>query len=233
MFWHSNFHREYNRNSVEDIRRLPNKQRTPGSTSLYDRTPTSPSNPSAIASPAIYHPTTPVYIPAPSQNNSIVGRVEHLLNQTEHILSRTESLDSSAQSTGLQRLLSHKEQLEHVEKLLAQAEYAIWVEKRNCAQQVSQLSPSDSHQSQYGFSQGGPTTPTGNPLHNPITPSFPSTNTNSASGPTQTHNSGGNHGTSSTNKNSNSTNSGTDHHHHRNPNQTKKLSKNLEEESVV
>jgi hypothetical protein len=55
------------------------------------------------------------------QQGHVVGRVEHLLNQTEHILSRTESLDSNSHSAGLQRLLSHKEQLEHVERLLAQA----------------------------------------------------------------------------------------------------------------
>jgi hypothetical protein len=141
--------REYRRNSVEDVRRLPllpkqqqqqhhrTNNNTPGSTPLYDRTPISPTNPSSASSPGMHSPQQQ-FAPAPTPNNSIVGRVEHLLNQTEHILSRTESLDSNSNSAGLQRLLSHKEQLEHVERLLAQAEYAIWCEKKNCAQQVSQ-----------------------------------------------------------------------------------------------
>ena len=158
--------REYRRNSVEDIRRLPllplpkqsrtnGSGSTAGSTPLYDRTPTSPNNPSSASSPAMHPVNTSAssFIPTPTPNNSIVGRVEHLLNQTEHILSRTESLDSNSNSAGLQRLLSHKEQLEHVERLLAQAEYAIWLEKRNCAQQVSQLSPAESPCS-YVYSQG-------------------------------------------------------------------------------
>ena len=123
--------RDYRRNnSTEDIRRLPliplpKQHRTPGSTPL--RTPTTPTNPSIVSSPATaVHPTpSPLYIPNPTPSNSIVGRVEHLLNQTEHILSRTESLDGNSHSAGIQRLLTHKEQLETVERLLAQAEYAI------------------------------------------------------------------------------------------------------------
>lgn len=156
--------REYRRNSsIEDIRRLPilplpKQHRTPGSTPLYDRTPTTPTNPSIVSSPAnALHPSpSPLYIPNPTPSNSIVGRVEHLLNQTEHILSRTESLDGNSQSAGIQRLLTHKEQLEHVERLLAQAEYAIWLEKKTCAQQVSQMSPTDSSLSPYGCNGSHP-----------------------------------------------------------------------------
>lgn len=129
------------------------QHRTPGGTPLYDRTPSSPNNPS-IPSPGSGRPgTSPLYVPSPTSNTNIVGCVEHLLNQTEHILSRTESLDSNSHSAGLQRLLNHKEQLEHVEKLLAQAEYAIWLEKRNCAQQVSQQLGSNESPSPYGYSQ--------------------------------------------------------------------------------
>lgn len=121
------FNRDYSkRSSIEDVRRLPHlplqKHRTPGHTPLYDRTPTSPTNPSSASTPSGMHPTaSPLCHPQQKQQQqqgNVVGRVEHLLNQTEHILSRTESLDSNSHSAGLQRLLSHKEQLEHVERLL-------------------------------------------------------------------------------------------------------------------
>lgn len=128
------------------------------------------------------------------QNHHIVGRVEHLLNQTEHILSRTESLDSNSHSAGIQRLLSHKEQLEHVERLLAQAEYAIWLEKRTA--QVSHGQPEH-----YGYAGNGPIL---------IPPGFPSGNSSLGQKDETAPNPSLNTGNSS-----------------------KKLSKSLEEESVV
>ncbi|CAG7829284.1 unnamed protein product [Allacma fusca] len=254
--------REYRRNSVEDVRRLPlipvpkqHRSNTPGSTPLYDRTPTSPTNPSSASSPTMHTGNSPQFIPTPSPNNSIVGRVEHLLNQTEHILSRTESLDSNSNSAGLQRLLSHKEQLEHVERLLAQAEYAIWLEKRNCAQQVSQLSPAESPCS-YVYSPG--------PTENAILPSsaaaqnvnaassFPQHNSANSANPVQslckencTSNSSSmvvkthcnsNSANNSTSSSSTSNNLSTSNNHNGGVNSShyaKKISKNLEEESVV
>lgn len=167
------------------------------------------------------HPgSSPLYVPNPTPNNSIVGRVEHLLNQTEHILSRTESLDSNSHSAGLQRLLSHKEQLEHVERLLAQAEYAIWLEKRT-AQQASESTS-------YGYTH----TPNGALM---IQPGFPSGNSSNSiqckdtSPPLPAPNNGmvvNNHG----NSNSNSVkNNGSNSNNHN----SRKTAKNLEEESVV
>lgn len=192
---------------------------------MYDRNPASPNNPSSAPSPAAVRPgASPLYVPTPTSNNTIVGCVEHLLNQTEHILSRTESLDSNSHSAGLQRLLNHKEQLEHVEKLLAQAEYAIWLEKRNCAQQVSQQLGSNESPSPYGFSQR----PVSN-VNSVASASFSSANSanpvqSSMRKEPQNHLSAGpmvvNHPSSVSNSSVGSQNS-------------KKLSKNLEEESVV
>ncbi|XP_021968287.2 uncharacterized protein LOC110863319 [Folsomia candida] len=241
------YSREYKqRSSVEDVRRLPllplQKHRTPGHTPLYDRTPTSPaSTPSSGMHPGIPHSTpNQQQQQQQQQQGNIVGRVEHLLNQTEHILSRTESLDSNSHSAGLQRLLSHKEQLEHVERLLAQAEYAIWLEKRTASSQPpSSHGKQDPMGSPYGYaasSNGGILLP----------PGFPSSANNSLiiAGQQQCNNDhhqqqqqhqqdvANNHNNIS---NSNSVTNGggggvkSGNHHGGN----KKISKSLEEESVV
>jgi hypothetical protein len=215
-----------------------------------------------------------LYIPNPTPSNSIVGRVEHLLNQTEHILSRTESLDGNSNSAGIQRLLTHKEQLETVERLLAQAEYAIWLEKKNCAQN-SGMSPTDSTVSPYGCnnivnSQQGVNSsfnmsanssqqplllspkdncnnyPSNNSIINKLTNhnhnhsnglsnslsvvNIKNTSTNCNSN--NTHNNNGNNSNGVVNQSSNNSNCGVGNGTNYNRNH-KKISKTLEEESVV
>jgi len=267
------------RRSSEDVRRLPllplskHHHRPPGGSNggihpaSADRTPTSPMSVSMATSPTSNPGASPIYIANGQPNGSIVGRVEHLLNQTEHILSRTESLDSTnTQSAGLQRLLSHKEQLEHVERLLAQAEYAIWLEKRSCAQQVSQLGPNDSS-SMYGYSSGSITNGNG-PASFLLSANSNGVDPNASSGSTPgskvvTNHCGNANSSSSSNNNHSSSgsiisthNNSTNHHHHHSNSTSsnkgsannssngslsnsncapyaKKLSKNLEEESVV
>jgi hypothetical protein len=129
-----------------------------------------------------------------------------------------------------------------VEKLLAQAEYAIWVEKRNCAQQVSQMSPTES-QNNYGNSQGGRDS-SNQPLPNSLTSApFPSS-ANSANPATQSHSHGSSHGGNSNGSgcsgvglgnNSISRESGNCGNglQQPRPHYAKKSGKTLEEESVV
>jgi len=212
------------------MRRLPllplNKHHRPhgggGMTPLYDRTPTSPTNPSPSSPATTIHPAGSSYLQQnnATPNHSVVGRVEHLLNQTEHILSRTESLDSNSHSAGLQRLLSHKEQLEHVERLLAQAEYAIWLEKKT-AQQVSSHLGQDGSSSSYGFTNGNP------PPLPLVPPGCPSSNSGGGGGGVQCKDPSkmvvNNHENSNRNSVTNNNSSSN----------SKKLSKELEEESVV
>lgn len=161
--------------------------------------------------------------PPPPQAH-IVGRVEHLLNQTEHILSRTESLDSNSHSAGIVRLLGHKEQLEHVERLLAQAEYAIWLEKRTAQQVSSHLGGSGGGSMADASSYGYAHIPNG---ANMVSPGFPSANSMNAA---QCKDSPSPHDIVNNHSNSNSsvTNCSSS-----NNLSSKKISKSLEEESVV